>query len=86
MGEDYGKEVEISFYMHDVASHCGKIYFNFVSKDEKNEDVIQPLMSGPTLPCPLQLWDLETKKRVRKMAGHEGRVNSVTWNEEMLTR
>jgi len=33
----------------------------------------------------VQLWDVEEQKRLRNMKSHEGRINTMSWNEHLLT-
>jgi cell division cycle protein 20 (cofactor of APC complex) len=33
----------------------------------------------------VELWDVETKRRLRTMPGHQGQVAALTWNNHILT-
>jgi cell division cycle 20, cofactor of APC complex len=33
----------------------------------------------------VQLWDVETKKLLRTMSGHDGRVSSLAWNQHLVS-
>ena len=33
----------------------------------------------------LQIWDVETKKLLRSMSGHDGRVSSLAWNQHLIS-
>ncbi|KAJ3594962.1 hypothetical protein NHX12_004267 [Muraenolepis orangiensis] len=60
---------------------------------ERDEDYISSVswtkegnfLAIGTSDCKVQLWDVETQKRLRSMSGHTARVGSLSWNEHVLT-
>jgi len=38
-----------------------------------------------TSDCQVQIWDIQTQKKMRNMNGHSGRVGALAWNQHILS-